>query len=333
MDTLSTYPLIIVLITMLLSAFFAGMEIAFVSANKVRLEIDIQKGGLVNRIIHSFYSHSDVFISTMLVGNNVVNVVYSMAMASLISEPINAWLGGNEFLQLILITIISTVIILITGEFLPKAIFRINPNASLRMFSLPLFMCYCVLYPLSRFTEMLSQCLMRLIGIKIDKAKMDRLTVEEPVSAKWITTADSIYRAVAYYNKVGDGKAQIVSVGNVPTLVPVDSVENVITDPITFESMWRSRNGAFLNLSIWIKVGNTSVENAHQTIGLLRTEVTKTDDGRTTTHLTLLHSQGDVPEKYSTQYFLSIPRDSIPTDSVHISINTYSGQLEKTIAL
>ena len=179
MDTLSTYPLIIVLITMLLSAFFAGMEIAFVSANKVRLEIDIQKGGLVNRIIHSFYSHSDVFISTMLVGNNVVNVVYSMAMASLISEPINAWLGGNEFLQLILITIISTVIILITGEFLPKAIFRINPNASLRMFSLPLFMCYCVLYPLSRFTEMLSQCLMRLIGIKIDKAKMDRLTVEE----------------------------------------------------------------------------------------------------------------------------------------------------------
>ena len=179
MDTLSTYPLIIVLISMLLSAFFAGMEIAFVSANKVRLEIDIQKGGLVNRIIHSFYSHSDVFISTMLVGNNVVNVVYSMAMASLISEPINAWLGGNEFLQLILITIISTVIILITGEFLPKAIFRINPNASLRMFSLPLFMCYCVLYPLSRFTEMLSQCLMRLIGIKIDKAKMDRLTVEE----------------------------------------------------------------------------------------------------------------------------------------------------------
>ena len=160
-----------------------------------------------------------------------------------------------------------------------------------------------------------------------------KLTVDEPVSAKWITTADSIYRAVAYYNKVGDGKAQIVSVGNVPTLVPVDSVENVITDPITFESMWRSRNGAFLNLSIWIKVGNTSVENAHQTIGLLRTEVTKTDDGRTTTHLTLLHSQGDVPEKYSTQYFLSIPCDSIPTDSVHISINTYSGQLEKTIAL
>ena len=159
------------------------------------------------------------------------------------------------------------------------------------------------------------------------------LTVDEPVTAKWITTADSTYRAVAYYNKGGNGKAQIVSIGRVPTLVPVDSVEKVVTDPITFESMWRSKNGTFLNLSIWIKVGNTSIEDAHQTIGLLRNKVTKAEDGRTTTHLTLLHSQGDVPEKYSTQYFLSIPRDSIPTDSVHISINTYSGQVEKTIPL
>lgn len=164
---------------MLLSAFFAGMEIAFVSANKVRIEIDTKKGGLVNRIINMFYSHSDMFISTMLVGNNVVNVVYSMAMANLIGKPINDMLGGNEFGQLVLVTIIGTVIILITGEFLPKAVFRINPNASLRMFSLPLFMCYCLLYPLSRFTEMLSQLLMRIFGIKIDKEKMHRLTVEE----------------------------------------------------------------------------------------------------------------------------------------------------------
>lgn len=179
MDTLSTNSLIIVLVTMLLSAFFAGMEIAFVSANKVRMEIDTKKGGLVNRIINMFYSHSDMFISTMLVGNNVVNVVYSMAMANLIGKPINDMLGGNEFGQLVLVTIIGTVIILITGEFLPKAVFRINPNASLRMFSLPLFMCYCLLYPLSRFTEMLSQLLMRIFGIKIDKEKMHRLTVEE----------------------------------------------------------------------------------------------------------------------------------------------------------
>ena len=179
MESLSTNSLIVVLVTMLLSAFFAGMEIAFVSANKVRLEIDTQKGGVVNRIINMFYSHSEVFISTMLVGNNVVNVVYSMAMANLIGQPIYHLLGDNEFLQLLMLTLISTVIILITGEFLPKAVFRINPNASLRMFSMPLFVFYCLLYPLSRFTEMLSQLLMRLFGVKIDREKMGRLSVEE----------------------------------------------------------------------------------------------------------------------------------------------------------
>lgn len=179
MESLSTNSLIVVLVTMLLSAFFAGMEIAFVSANKVRLEIDTQKGGVVNRIINMFYSHSEVFISTMLVGNNVVNVVYSMAMANLIGQPIYHLLGDNEFLQLLTLTLISTVIILITGEFLPKAVFRINPNASLRMFSMPLFVFYCLLYPLSRFTEMLSQLLMRLFGVKIDREKMGRLSVEE----------------------------------------------------------------------------------------------------------------------------------------------------------
>ena len=88
MDTLSTNSLIIVLVTMLLSAFFSGTELAFVSANKVRLDIDTHKGGVVNRSINMFYNNSEVFISTMLVGNNVVNVVYSMAMASLIGAPI-----------------------------------------------------------------------------------------------------------------------------------------------------------------------------------------------------------------------------------------------------
>ena len=179
MSDQTLYSLITVLIAMLLSAFFAGMEIAFISANKVRVEIDVKKGGLVNKIINVFYSHSDVFISTMLVGNNVVNVVYSMAMASLISEPLKNWIGGGEFVNLLLVTIISTVIILITGEFLPKAVFRINPNASLRMFSLPLFTCYCLLYPLARFTEKLSQLLMRLFGIKTDKEKMHHISVEE----------------------------------------------------------------------------------------------------------------------------------------------------------
>lgn len=170
---------IIVIVSILLSAFFSGMEIAFVSANKVRVEIDVKKAGLINRIIHVFYNHSDMFISTLLIGNNVVNVVYSIAMSTLLTDPLNHIVGGNEFVMLLLITIISTIFILITGEFLPKAIFRINPNYSLRMFSLPLFTCYLVLYPISKFTEWISQGVMRLLGIKSDKAEIGSLSLEE----------------------------------------------------------------------------------------------------------------------------------------------------------
>ncbi|MBQ0114557.1 MAG: HlyC/CorC family transporter [Bacteroidales bacterium] len=171
--------LIIILVSLLFSGFFSGMEIAFVSANKVRASIDMAKSGLVNRIINVFFSHRDMLISTLLIGNNIVNVVYSMAMADLISKPIAKWMGGNEFIELLLVTVISTIIIVIAGEFLPKTIFRINPNRSLRMMSLPLYTCYIILYPISKFSQMLSAGLMRLLGIKVEKEQVGFFTVEE----------------------------------------------------------------------------------------------------------------------------------------------------------
>ena len=172
-------PLIIVLISIALSGFFSGMEIAFVSSSKVRAEMDIARGGIINRTINVFYSHRDMFISTLLVGNNIVNVVYSIAMAKLLTDPLKPLVGGNDFLELLLITVISTIIILLTGEFLPKAVLRINPNYSLRTFSLPLFMCYCLLYPISRFTQLLSAWLMRLLGIKVKNERLGLITVDE----------------------------------------------------------------------------------------------------------------------------------------------------------
>lgn len=172
-------PLVIVLISIALSGFFSGMEIAFVSSSKVRAEMDIARGGLIDRVINVFYSHRDMFISTLLVGNNIVNVVYSIAMAQLLTQPLKPLVGGNDFIELLVITVISTLIILITGEFLPKAVFRINPNYSLRTFSLPLFMCYCVLYPISRFTQLLSAWLMRLLGIKVQHERLGLITVDE----------------------------------------------------------------------------------------------------------------------------------------------------------
>ncbi|MBQ9556019.1 MAG: HlyC/CorC family transporter [Muribaculaceae bacterium] len=156
------------------------MEIAFVSSNKVRAEIEMSRGGIINRILNIYYSNREMFISTLLIGNNIANIVYSMAMAGLLAKPLMQWIGtGDDALKLLVQTIIATIIILIFGEFVPKTIFRINPNASLRTASIPLFMVYCILYPISLFTEWLSAALMKLFGIKIDSTRVRLLTVDE----------------------------------------------------------------------------------------------------------------------------------------------------------
>ena len=178
MDPIYTTPLIIALIALLCSAFFSGMEIAFVSSNKVRAEIEMARGGIINRILNIYYSNREMFISTLLIGNNIANIVYSMAMAKLLTVPLERWIS-NEALSLLVQTLIATLIILIFGEFVPKSVFRINPNASLRTASIPLLMVYCILYPISRFTEWLSASLMKLFGIKINTSRVRLLTVDE----------------------------------------------------------------------------------------------------------------------------------------------------------
>lgn len=178
MDPSYTTPLIIALIALLCSAFFSGMEIAFISSNKVRAEIEMARGGIINRILNIYYSNRETVISTLLIGNNIANIVYSMAMAQLLTTPLKPWIS-NEAVLLLVQTLIATLIILIFGEFVPKSIFRINPNASVRNSSIPLFMVYCVLYPISRFTEWLSATLMKLFGIKINSTRVRMLTVDE----------------------------------------------------------------------------------------------------------------------------------------------------------
>lgn len=164
---------------LLLSGFFSGSEIAFVSSNKVRAEIDIAKGGFVNRILNVFYSHREMFISTLLIGNNIVNVIFSLALATLLTAPLTSWLGHNEVLILTVQTLVGTLIVLLAAEFLPKTVFRINPNQSLRMLSVPLVVCYWLLYPVSRLTAMLSKGFMWLFGIKVHKTQPGTITVDE----------------------------------------------------------------------------------------------------------------------------------------------------------
>ncbi len=173
------YPLVTALVSLLFSGFFSGMEIAFVSSNKVRVEIDVKKSGLINRIIDMFYAHKDTLISTLLVGNNIANVVYGMAIAQLCLPMLKAAFGQNEAVLLLAQTLISTVIVLFAGEFLPKTMFRINPNRSLRACSPLMLIIYTLLWPVSKFTSLLSATLMRLVGIKADTSSMGLISVDE----------------------------------------------------------------------------------------------------------------------------------------------------------
>lgn len=178
MDQFIPY-LVLTIVALVFSAFFSGMEIAFISQNKVRAEIDIKKGGLVSQILNIFYAHRETFISTMLVGNNIVNVIYGIGIAWLLKSPLENWLGGNEALVLLVQTLISTAIVLVMSEFLPKTIFRIDPNRSLRIFAVPLLMLYLLLYPISQFTSWLSALLMRVFGIKNEKKEIRLISVGE----------------------------------------------------------------------------------------------------------------------------------------------------------
>lgn len=163
-----------ILIAMAFSAFFSGMEIAFVSSNKLRFEMDRNEQSINSRILSIFYRNPNNFISTMLVGNNIALVIYGILMAELIEQQLLADFIENEFLLVLIQTIISTLIILVTGEFIPKTLFKINPNFTLNLFAIPTFICYIILYPISKFASTLSGILLLLTGTKINKEASDK---------------------------------------------------------------------------------------------------------------------------------------------------------------
>lgn len=160
--------IIYLLITMAFSAFFSGMEIAFVSVDKLRFEMD-KKAGVTSAILFYFFRNPNDFISTMLVGNNIALVIYGIFMAQIIEGNLLAGVISNHFAVVLIQTIISTLVILVTGEFLPKTLFKINPNLALRVCAMPLFVCYVVLFPVSKLASGLSSVFLYIFGVRINK--------------------------------------------------------------------------------------------------------------------------------------------------------------------
>jgi len=154
-------------------------------------------------------------------------------------------------------------------------------------------------------------------------------------TAKWISTADSTYRAVLYYNKVEENSVEPVAISQVPVLnvFQPEAIDTIKTDPVTFESAWMSKSGKYLNLGLYLKTGQSDDDKARQAIGMVFDELHVNHDGTCTAYLRLYHDQGGVPEYYSSKYYVSVLRSTINADSVRLSINTYDGVVSHTIGL
>lgn len=170
--------IILTVVSLIFSALFSGVEIAFVTSDRVRAELDVARGGFISRIINRFYADSEFFISSILVGNNIMLVIYGMGAAYFLEPWLKTWLS-SEALVLVAQTIISTVVILFMGEFVPKTMFRINPNSSLKIVALPVFVFYLLFYPISWLSTALSRLLMRMVGVKGAKTRLRAISVGE----------------------------------------------------------------------------------------------------------------------------------------------------------
>lgn len=170
------HSIVITIVALIASALFSGIEMAYVTSDRVRVGIDVSKGGVLSKIINRFYTNSEIFISTILLGNNVVLVIYGIGAATLI-EPLLSQIYPNQIFVLVGQTLISTAVILLVGEFLPKTVFGINPNNSLKIFALPIYLIYLVLYPISLFTSCLSRLFMRMLGIKDPDKKLKLISI------------------------------------------------------------------------------------------------------------------------------------------------------------
>ena len=174
---------IVVIVTLFFSALCSGLEIAFNSINRLQLEVELTKNTFSARLIRVFLKDQSRFITSLLLGNNIALIIYGMSMARILEAPVTQWLQAvsmcNDFTILLVQTIIATLLILLVGEFIPKTLFRINPNTILSFFAFPTFVLYCLFYPLILIYTTLSEFIIRyILRLKVDKEEYKFTTVD-----------------------------------------------------------------------------------------------------------------------------------------------------------
>ena len=166
-------PFFIIIGSLIFSAFFSGIEIAYISVNKLKMEVDKNKGELSSKFYSYLIKKPAKFITTMLLGNNIALVIYGLAMGEVLSPLVSTFIT-NDILILFVQTVISTIIILIIAEFLPKVIFSQNPNRSLKIFTLPVLLAYLILYPFVWFVNILTSFIFNhIFHISISETKLN----------------------------------------------------------------------------------------------------------------------------------------------------------------
>ncbi len=168
-----------IFISLIFSAFFSGMEIAFISANRLKIELDKKQKNTSSKIINLFIKNPGQYISTMLVGNNIALVIYGIFFAKLAEPYIKQLVFNNDFIILLIQTILSTLLILVTAEFLPKTIFKQNSNFFLSKLAVPVYAFYIIFFPIAKISVKISNSFINIITNKKNKKNLENITLKK----------------------------------------------------------------------------------------------------------------------------------------------------------
>ena len=248
--------LILIVVMLLLSAFFSGMEIAFTSKNRLKLEIDRKQNRMFDRIADVFARHPGQYITTILVGNNIALVVYSLAMSMLLRE-IYAGLGWDELARngsVAIDTAVSTLIIIFFAEFLPKSVFRNDPNFYYRVLAPVIYFFYILLYPVARFTTLLSHGILRLLGRRVEEKNITPSFDREDLAALLDASGQETHSEPDNELKLFQNALDFADLRVRDCMVPRVDVEAVDIDDTTIEQLTaRFVESKYSRIFVWRK--------------------------------------------------------------------------------